>query len=278
MKVAVTGATGFIGSRLVARLRERGDSVVAIGRDRGGVEAVVSDVDAVVNLAGEPIAQRWTPAVKERIRASRVDGTKALAAAIAASGPKPRVLVSASAAGYYGDRGADELDEASPPGNDFLASVCVDWERGADAAGVRVVKVRTGVVLDRRGGALKTMLPPFRAGLGGPLAGGRQYMPWIALGDIVGIYVAALSNDAWSGAVNGCAPAPATNAEFARALGRALKRPAVLPTPAFALRALYGEMASVVTASQRMLPRRALALDYEFAHPELDGALRAGLA
>jgi uncharacterized protein len=274
MKVAITGASGFIGSRLVAELHRRGDSVVALPRT---TPPDLSGVDGVVNLAGEPIAQRWTAAAKERIRSSRIDRTRALSAAIAASDPRPRVLVSASAAGYYGDRGADELDESAPPANDFLASLCVDWERVADDAGVRVVKIRTGVVLDRAGGALKQMLPPFRAGVGGPIAGGRQYMPWISLEDVVGIYLAALSGEAWSGPVNASSPSPATNAQFTRALGRALRRPAFVPIPALALKALYGEMSSVLTSSQRMVPRRALELGYEFAHPELGGALRAAL-
>jgi uncharacterized protein (TIGR01777 family) len=275
VKVAITGASGFIGSRLVAELGRRGDSVVALPR---GEPRDLSGVDGVVNLAGEPIAQRWTPAVKERIRSSRVERTKALAAAITKSDPRPGVLVSASAAGYYGDRGAEELDESAAPGDDFLASLCVDWERAADGADTRVVKIRTGVVLDRAGGALKQMLPPFRVGLGGPIGGGRQYMPWVSLEDIVGVYLAALSDEAWSGPVNGSAPSPATNGEFSRALGRALRRPTVVPVPVLALKALYGEMASVVTAGQRMVPRRALELGYEFAHPRLDDALRAALA
>jgi uncharacterized protein (TIGR01777 family) len=274
MKIAITGASGFIGTRLAAELSDRGDEVIALGR---GTPPDLSGVDGVVNLAGEPVAQRWTQAAKARIRSSRVDGTTALAQAIAQSDPRPPVLVSASAAGYYGDRGSEELDESAPPGADFLASVCVDWERAADGAGVRVVKIRTGVVLDRAGGALKQMLPPFRLGLGGPVAGGRQYMPWISLADIVGVYLAALSDEAWWGPVNGCAPVPATNAEFSRALGRALKRPAFVPVPAIALKLLYGEMASVVTTSQRMVPTRALELGYQFRHAALDDALRAAL-
>lgn len=274
MKIAITGASGFIGSRLASELRARGDEVIAIGRRE---PPDVSEADGVVNLAGEPVAQRWTADAKARIRSSRVEGTKALAEAITHRDPGPRVLVSASAAGYYGDRGSEELDESSRPGDDFLASLCVDWEAAADAAAVRVVKVRTGVVLGREGGALKKMLPPFRAGLGGPIAGGRQYMPWISLEDIVGIYLAALSDDSWSGPVNGSAPSPATNAEFTRALGRKLKRPTVLPIPALALKALYGEMASTVTGSQRMVPRRALELGYDFRHATLDDALRSAL-
>jgi uncharacterized protein len=274
MKVAITGASGFIGSRLVAELRDRGDEVIAVGRD---APPDLSGADAVVNLAGEPVAQRWTADAKERIRSSRVEGTRRLAEAIAHSDPRPRVLLSASAAGYYGDRGAQELEESSPPGEDFLASLCVEWEQAAEAAGGRVVKIRTGVVLDRGGGALKQMLPFFRAGLGGPIAGGRQYMPWISLDDIVGIYLTALSDDAWSGSINGSAPAPVTNAEFTRGLGRALKRPAVIPVPSLALRALYGEMSSVLTGSQRMIPRRALDLGYTFRHSALDDGLRAAL-
>jgi uncharacterized protein (TIGR01777 family) len=290
MRVAITGATGLIGAQLVKLLRDRGDSVVAISRDptraerRLGVDARMLEavdfdgVDGVVNLAGEPIAQRWTAAAKGRIRSSRVQGTERLIERLNDADPRPAVLVSASAAGYYGDGGAKELDESSPPGSDFLASLCVDWETAADGAeGMRVVKLRTGVVLDRSGGALAKLLPPFRAGLGGPVAGGRQYMPWVALKDIVGLYVAALDEQSWSGSVNAGAPNPVTNAEFAKALGRSLNRPALLPLPAFALRLLFGEMASVVTAGQRMVPRRALELGYEFAYSNLAEGLKAAL-
>jgi hypothetical protein len=298
VRIGVTGATGLIGSRLVAALRARGDSVLALSRDprratdQLNVEAVrwdpaapdadaVSRLDAIVNLAGEPVAQRWTAAAKERIRSSRVDGTAGLVKALARADPRPAVLVSTSAAGYYGDRGATELEESASAGDDFLASVCVDWERAADGAeplGVRVIKIRNGVVLDRAGGALRSMLPPFRAGVGGPIAGGRQYMPWIALHDVIGMFADALDDERWSGPVNASAPEPATNREFVRALGRALHRPAVLPVPALALNLLFGEMSSVLTASQRMLPRQALRLGYRFRHPELDDALQAALA
>jgi len=277
MRVAITGATGLIGSRLARALAERGDSVVALSRDPDRARERLG-VDAVVNLAGGPIAQRWSAAVKERIRSSRVERTERLVHAMGAADPSPRVLVSASAAGYYGDRGADEFDESASPGDDFLASLCVDWERAADgAADARVVKLRTGVVLDRSGGALQKMLPPFRAGLGGPIAGGGQYMPWIALDDIVGLYLRALDDDSWTGPINASAPNPATNGEFVKALGRALKRPAIVPVPGFALKLMFGEMASVLVVSQRMVPRRALELGYEFTHAELDGALRAAL-
>ena len=237
-----------------------------------------------MHLAGEPIAQRWSDGVKERIRASRSLGTGNLVRGLQAADPRPGVLVSTSAVAYYGDRGDEELPESAAPGpvGDFLVSVCLEWERAAEGArrlGVRVVELRNGVVLDASGGALAKMLPPFKLGLGGPIAGGRQYMPWIALEDAVGLYLAALDGDRrWSGAINASAPAPARNADFTRALGRALRRPTVAPLPAFALRAMFGEMSTVLLASQRMVPERALELGYAFRFPELDGALRAALA
>jgi uncharacterized protein (TIGR01777 family) len=302
MRVAVTGATGLIGRRLVAALVERGDDVLVLSRQASRAQSLhgvrveewnpaaepapgLSGLDGVVHLAGEPVAQRWTDAAKERIRLSRVQGTSNLVAGMRNADPRPAVLVSTSASGYYGDRGADLLDESSPPGpaEDFLASLCTEWERAAEEAaeiGIRVVKVRNGVVLDRAGGALAKMLPPFRLGVGGPVAGGGQYMPWIALDDVVGIYLAALDateGPGWSGPVNASAPAPATNASFTRALGRALHRPAVLPLPALALRVMFGEMASILLASQRMVPARALELGYEFRYGELEAALRAAL-
>ena len=300
MRVGVTGATGFIGSRLVAALRQRGDEVTAFSRgvakahERLGVSDVVqwdpstepapasalSGLDAVVSLAGARVDQRWTDATKRQIFNSRVAGTRNLVAGLQQADPPPSVLVSASAAGYYGDRGSQLLEEEAGPGSDFLASVCVAWEAAADGAaefGMRVVKVRTGVALDRSGGALARMLLPFRAGAGGPVGSGRQYMPWIALDDLVGIYTAALDASEWSGAVNACTPSPATNREFARALARALHRPAVVLVPPLALRVIFGEMASVLTVSQRMVPARAVAWGYEFRHPDLDGALETAL-
>jgi uncharacterized protein (TIGR01777 family) len=277
MRVAITGASGLIGTRLVAALTANGDE--AIGLPRSGYR--LDGFDAVVNLAGEPVAQRWTPAVKQRIRDSRVGGTHRLVDALRTADPRPQTLVSSSAAGYYGDRGDEVIDESAPAGSDFLAGVCADWELEALAAekelGTRVVCLRTGVVLDGGGGALKTMLPPFKLGIGGPVAGGRQYMPWIALDDVAGIYVAALHDEAWSGPVNASAPNPVTNGEFSKSLGRVLGRPAVMPVPAFVLRARYGEMATVVTDSIRMVPARALELGHRFRYPELDPALRAAL-
>ena len=293
MNVVVTGATGRIGSRLVERLRARGDEVTVLSRsaERGvqwdpNVEpapaAALEGRDAVVHLAGEDIAQRWTAAAKRRIRESRVTGTRNLVAGLRATQDRPRVLVSGSAGGYYGPRDPDEeVDESATAGTDFLAQVCADWEREAQAAeelDMRVVRLRAGVVLDREGGALAKMLPPFRLGAGGPVAGGAQPMSWIHVEDEVGMLIAALDDDRWSGAVNACAPQTVTNREFSTALGRALHRPAVVPVPGFALRALYGEMASIITTGVRMVPARVRELGYEFAHPELDEALRAALA
>jgi uncharacterized protein len=274
MRVAITGASGVIGSRLDAALRARGDEVIAV--PRGGVPPAA---DAVVHLAGEPIAQRWTAAAKREIRASRAEGTARLVESLRAA--PPRVLVSASATGYYGPRGPERLDEHASPGTDFLAEVCRAWEEaahGAEASGVRVAIMRTGVVLDRAGGALAKMLPFFRRGIGGPVAGGGQYSSWIALEDLVGLYLAAIDRDDWSGPFNATAPEPVTNRDFSRALGRVVGRPAVLPVPGFAIRALYGEMATVVTTGQRAIPARALELGFEFRHPGLDDALRTALA
>lgn len=300
MNITVTGATGLIGTRLVAALRGRGDEVTVLSRrpERAsaelGVEAhpwdplagpapavALSGRDGVVHLAGEPVAQRWNARAKEAIRVSRDLGTRNLVEGMRTSDPRPKVLVSSSAVGYYGGHGDERLDESAPAGSGFLAQVCVAWEREARAAeelGLRVVMIRTGVVLDRDGGALKTMLPPFRAGVGGPVAGGGQYMPWIHADDVVGLYLAALDHDDWRGPVNGSAPEPVTNREFSKALGRALHRPAVAPVPAFALRLLYGEMAEIVTEGQRAVPARALAHGYVFRHPDLDEALRSALA
>ena len=281
MRVAVTGASGLIGTRLSSALRARGDEVVGISLRSGPPSPdALARCDAVVHLAGEEVAQRWTDKARERIRSSRVDGTRGLVAAIAGAQPRPRALVSASAVGYYGPRGDERLDEDAAPGDDFLAQTCVDWEREASAAsehGVRVVNVRTGVVLSKSGGALAKMLPPFRLGVGGPVAGGRQYLPWIHIDDLVGIYLAAVDNDDWSGPVNATAPEPVTNAEFSKALGRALHRPAIAPVPAFAIRLLYGDMAEIVTEGQRAIPARALQLGYTFAHPDLDEALADAL-
>jgi uncharacterized protein (TIGR01777 family) len=308
VRVTVTGATGLIGAALVDELKSRGDEVTVLSRNpegaraRLGVEAARWDPtnepapvdalagrDAVVHLAGAPVAQRWNPAAKRAIRESRVRGTHNLVEGLRAVSPtgagpaeqaRPRILISASAAGYYGPHREEPLDEEAPPGRDFLAQVCAAWEAEAHAAselGLRVVQVRTGVVLDRHGGALAKMLPPFRLGVGGPVAGGRQYISWIHGVDLVGMMLTALADDSWSGPINATAPEPVTNAEFSRALGRVLHRPALLPVPGVALRALYGEMAEIVTTGARVLPAKALMLGYGFRHAQLEEALRSAL-
>jgi hypothetical protein len=291
VRLTVSGATGLIGSKLVGALRGRGDEVTILSRDPAkgevwdpAVGAAPADAlagrDGVIHLAGEPVAQRWTEASKERIRSSRVEGTRNLVAGLRDAEPRPGVLVCSSAVGYYGPRGDDELDESAPPGKDFLAAVCAAWEAAAQPAaelGMRVVNVRTGVVLDAAGGALAKMLVPFKLGVGGPVAGGKQWMPWIHVDDLVGIYLAALDGEDWGGPVNASAPAPVTNRDFSKALGHALHRPAIAPVPGFALKTLYGDMAEIVTTGQRAVPKRALELGYSFQHPDLDEALRSAL-
>lgn len=301
MRVTLTGATGLIGPRLIKALQARGDEVTVLTRSPEKARAALQDVeavawaqptaepapatalsgrDAVVHLAGEPVAQRWSADAKRRIDDSRVLGTRNLVAGMRAADPSPPVLVSASAVGYYGPRGSEELPEDTPPGDDFLAGVCVRWEQEAQRAGeagARVVLVRTGVVLDAGGGALAKMLPPFKLGVGGPVAGGEQYMPWIHLDDLVGIYVRAIDDAAWSGPVNGAAPAPVTNAAFSKALGRVLRRPAFAPIPGAAIRLLYGEMAVIVTEGQRAIPRRTTELGYRFVHTDVEPGLRSAL-
>lgn len=299
MRITLTGATGLIGVRLVRALRDRGDDVTVLSRSpsdaaaRLGVEAVGWDPmaepapeaalagrDAIVHLAGEPVAQRWNADVKRRIHDSREIGTRNLVAGLEALSERPSVLVSASAVGFYGKHGDERVPESTPPGDDFLAEVCVAWEREAtraEALGLRVALVRTGVVLDATGGALATMLLPFKLGLGGPVAGGNQYMPWIHADDLAGLYLAAIDGDDWRGPLNGSAPEPVTNATFSKALGRALKRPAIAPVPGFAVRLLYGDMAEIVTEGQRAVPDRPLALGFTYRHANLDEALRSAL-
>ena len=299
-KITLTGATGRIGSLLVDRLLDRGDQLTVLtrhparAREKLGarVEAVAWDPsaepapagalagrDAVVHLAGEDIAQRWSDETLRRIRASREHGTRNLVEGVRAADPRPAALISSSAVGYYGNR-PEPIDEDAPPGDDVLADICVVWEREAEKAtelGLRVVRVRTGVVLDRHGGALEKMLLPFRLGVGGPVAGGKQPTPWIHVQDVVEIYVAAIDDERWTGAVNATAPRAATNREFSQALGRALHRPAFAPIPAFAIRALYGGLAKLVVEGQNAVPRRTLELGYEHRHPDLDEALRSAL-
>jgi uncharacterized protein len=307
MRVTITGATGLIGSSLVSSLRDHDAQVTVLTRNPARARARLGDVeamawdplseaaptealagrDAVLHLAGEPVAQRWSAKVKQAIRESRTVGTgnliEGLAAVRANDGSGlPHTLISSSAIGYYGPHGEEPLDEDAPPGNDFLAQVCVEWEAAATAAserlGLRTVQVRTGVVLDRSGGALGKMLPAFRLGVGGPVAGGQQYMSWIHAQDVVGMMLAALNDERWSGPVNATAPNPVTNGQFSKELGSVLKRPSLLPVPGFALRALYGDMAEIVTSGARVMPAKPLVLGYEFAHPQLHEALASAIA
>lgn len=241
--------------------------------------AAIEGADALVHLAGESVAAgRWTAARKARIRASRVDSTRLLAETAAGLGRRPRVLVCASATGFYGDRGDERLTEQSAPGRGFLAEVCREWEAAAEAArqaGIRTVHLRIGMVLSRAGGALAALLVPFRLGLGGVIGSGRQWMSWIALDDMVGVITHVLADERLAGPVNAVTPAPVTNAEFTRTLGRVLGRPTLVPLPALAARLLLGEMADeVLLASARVEPARLLASGFGFAHPTLEGALR----
>jgi uncharacterized protein len=302
-RIVVTGATGTIGRQLVNALVARGDSVIALTRNPdaaraklpAGVElhqwadpthqapptVALTAADAVINLLGEPISQRWTSDAKQRIRDSRVNATRNLVQAILGvpADNRPGTFVSQSATGYYGPREAPAVDESAEPGSDWLAQVVVAWEGEALAASaqLRVAVTRTGVVLAPDGGALEKMLPFFKAGIGGPVAGGDQWLPWIHLDDVVGGLIACLDNDQASGPVNLVGPSSATNAEFSTALGKAIKRPAILPVPGFALKALYGQMAFIVTTGQPVTPAALTQLGYQFRYPELAAALAAAL-
>jgi uncharacterized protein (TIGR01777 family) len=291
MRVLVTGGTGFLGVPLCRALGGAGHTVTVVSRDpehAGGsavgweaIDAAVREADAVINLAGAPIAAgRWTAARKDQIVGSRVEATQAIVRAAAAADRRPAVLVNVSAVGYYGPHGDEPLDETAPPGAGFLADVCRAWEAEAARAeplGLRVVRLRIGIVLAPDGGALARMLPPFRAFVGGPLGTGEQWMSWIHRDDVTGLVVAALAADGWTGAVNATAPEPVTNRDFARALGQALARPSWLRTPGGALRLALGEMAEMLLTGQRVLPRVAERLGYRFRYRELGAALRASV-
>jgi uncharacterized protein len=303
-RVLVTGATGTIGRALIGALQHAGHQVMALSRDSERARALLGErveargwrepttqppprealatADAVVHLLGEPVAQRWSATAKRAIRESRVLSTQQLVGAIRKldADSRPRVLVCQSAAGYYGAHGEEAIDEGAPPGTDFLAQVVVEWEQEAGSAEdvLRVVKTRTGVVLSPSGGALGTMLPVFRLGLGGPIGGGRQYVPWIHLDDVVQATLRCLEDPDLSGPVNLTAPTPVTNHDFTKALGRALGRPTVLPIPSLALRLLYGEMAGVITTGARVLPARLQQAGHQFIHQEIEAALRDVLA
>jgi|SRR5690242_996651 len=301
MRVLITGASGLLGSALSDALLARGDEVVGLTRDpqraqprnptvnwypwRATAEPppaeALEGVDGVVNLIGEQINQRLTDRAKVRIRESRLVGARNLIQGIEASATEPSVFVGQSAIGYYGDRGDQIVDEETPPGDGFAAEIPVDWEtaqRQAEDVVDRVVIFRTGLVLTKEGGLLRQLLLPFKLGVGGPIAGGDQYMSWVHIDDVVGLLLWALDDKRVWGVINATAPNPATNREFSKALGRALRRPAVMPAPKFAIAAFRGrELADVVAGGARILPRRALDLGYEFRHPELDEALRSAL-
>jgi uncharacterized protein (TIGR01777 family) len=298
LKVLVTGASGTIGQALCDALFARGDTIVGLTRDPGEARlanprvswhkweptlerpdpSAFDGVDGVVHLLGERIDQKWTDEAKQRIMESRRQGTHNLVGTLESLENPPKVLVSQSAVGYYGDRGAEEVDESDGPGSSFDSEVVKAWEAAAhelDATGIRLVIVRTGQVLSTRGGMLKEMLPPFKLGVGGPLAGGEQYLSWIHIEDEVGILLWALDDESVSGVVNASSPNPATNKDFSKALGQALNRPAIMPVPGLVLDLKFGkEFGQVLRGGQRVLPKRTEELGYEFKHPRLDEALR----
>jgi uncharacterized protein (TIGR01777 family) len=301
MKILMTGATGLVGTALVQAFTAEGHVIYRLVRPgsvrnemisgafdipwtpaTGSIGDLPNNIDAVINLAGAPIADgRWSPERKALLRSSRIDTTRGLVRAMANMSPRPRVFISASAIGYYGDRGDEVLTESSAPGTDFLATLARDWEDEAVKAeqfGLRVVVARLGVVLAKTGGALPQMMMPFRFGLGGKLGSGSQWMSWIALEDVVTIIRTALATDSLKGALNLVSPEPVRNAEFTRALARALHRPAIFAAPAFALRIAMGQMSEMILASTRVTPQALLQHGYEFRHSQLDEALRAILA
>ncbi len=302
MRVFVTGGTGLVGNRLIKRLRERRHSVVMltrrpnVARDRFGGDCTIvegdpvqpgpwmddlANCDAVIHLAGENIfAKRWNDEFKTLLRASRVQSTENVVQALArkpqTADGTPKLLVNASAVGYYGPHGDEEITEESPPGDDFLARLCMDWEnaaKAAEASEIRVAIVRIGVVLEKGGGALAKLLTPFKMGVGGPVGSGKQWMAWVHNEDVVGTFLLPLENAGASGPFNATAPNPVTNKEFSKALGRALGRPAFLPTPVFGLKAMLGEVSEVIASGQRVLPKRTQSFGYSFKFPTLDAAL-----
>ncbi len=298
MKLVITGGTGFIGSALCTRLLERGHSLTLLTRSPlpdtishgikgviwelgsdGPWERVIDGADGVIHLAGEPIAgKRWTETQKGKLRSSRIDTTRALVAAIAKAKEKPKVLLNSSAIGYYGPHGDEMLTETTEQGTDFLSRVCFEWEKEALKAeeyGLRVIRLRTGIVLGKGGGALAKMVPPFKLFAGGPLGTGRQWMSWIQMEDEIGLILSLMENPNARGAVNATAPNPVTMKEFCKTLGRTLHRPSWAPVPAFALRLLLGEMADMLLAGQRVLPAEAQRLRYSFKYPTLLEALQA---
>jgi uncharacterized protein (TIGR01777 family) len=299
VNITLTGATGFLGNRLIARLLKDGHQLHALGRKRSvslpasvGFSAwdamagppppeSVAEADAVIHLAGEPVAQRWNETVKRRIMDSRRLGTKHLVEALADAARKPAVLISASATGFYGDRGEEILVESSDPGMGFLAQACIEWERQALSAaplGIRVVRVRIGIVLGKEGGALAQMLTPFKLGVGGRLGSGKQWMSWIHVDDLIELFVFALSHNNLNSAVNGVSPSAVRNVDFTAALSRAVHRPALFAVPKIALSLRFGEMAEFMLESQRVLPKAAEDAEFSFRYPHIDAALANLLA
>jgi len=297
MRLLLSGSHGLVGKALVTRLAADSHEIFRLVRHAPSSESEIEwspdrysialarleGFDAVIHLAGESIAEgRWNEEKKKRIRESRVKGTKLLADAMANLSRPPKTLISASAVGYYGNRGDEPLTETSAPGNDFLSKVCVEWERATELAtekGIRVVNTRFGIILSPAGGALAKMLTPFRMGVGGKIGSGKQWMSWIALNDVVEGLVYALTNESLRGPVNFVAPNPVTNAEFTKTLGRVLSRPTLFPVPAFAARIAFGEMAdALLLSSQRVAPTRLKETDYRFSYAELKPALSHVLA
>ena len=299
MRLVIAGGTGFIGSALCARLIDLGHSLTILARTQspgpilsnkdwiiwqpgspGPWEEAIDGADGVINLAGEPIARRWTQSQKERIRKSRMDTTRDLVTAIRKAKARPKFLLNSSAVGYYGPRGDELITEDGGPGSDFLSRVCIEWEeeaKKAEAFGVRVIRLRTGVVLGRGGGALAKMVPPFKLFIGGPLGTGRQWMSWIQMEDEIGLMVHLMERPEVRGAINATAPGPVTMKEFCQTLGRVLRRPSWAPVPAFVLRVLMGEMSDMVLTGQRVLPGKAQESGYAFKYPNLSEALQACL-
>jgi len=296
MKVVISGVSGLVGTALRANLTAGGHDVLALSRraslpplttitwdiENGRFDAsLLEGVDVVVHLAGEPVAQRWSEKTKKAIRQSRVRGTKLLVEGLKSLRQKPKLLLSASAVGFYGDGEDRELDETSPPGEGFLPEVCQEWETAAlDAMGLgmRAVCLRTGIVLSTKGGALRKMLLPFRLGLGGPLSTGRQWMPWIHIDDLVGAMRFIMEKEDLMGVVNGTSPNPVTNRDFTKGLGRVLRRPTLFPIPEFGLKLLFGEMAQILLEGQKVKPQKLQAAGFTFRHPELEEALSDILA
>ncbi|MEO8097541.1 MAG: TIGR01777 family oxidoreductase [Acidobacteriota bacterium] len=274
MIVGLTGATGFVGRALTPYLQRDGHTVRPVSTRNGVAPEALKGCDAVVHLAGEPVAQRWTTDARARIESSRVDGTRALVQAMHTH--RPQVFVSSSAVGYYGSRGDDVLTEAEPAAGDFLGRVAKAWEGEAliaESFGIRVARIRTGMVLGRNGGALQKMLLPFKLGLGGPIGGGQQWVSWIHMADLTALIAFLLKESTVRGVFNAVSPNPVTNATFTRALGEAVHRPAIIPVPALAVKLLFGEMSEVILGSQRAVPDAAIRAGFTFRYPDIFGAL-----